>query len=560
MSSSNVSLMTPVTAPAVVIAVASLAILAGCGGSQDATHDARDARSAPGAPAHAARGATTADTHDHGAAGATGVVATCDAHGADASLCYFCDPALRDPSRLWCKEHGRYEDRCLICHPEILDASRLYCNEHGLYEDECFICHPELFETRGDESAGAPTEAVAAAVPPGGSKPAGKEPGGLYCREHDVYESECGICHPELAEHLEPGGALKIRFPSTVSADKAGVTTSNPSRESGEHVVSALGELGYNLNRLARVTPLAGGVVREVHADLGDAVDVGAALVTIASPEIASAKADFLAAAAEETAARRTFERERDLVEKNVSPESDLIDARTRLSSTAAERGAAEQHLLDLGFTRRELDAIARGERPGSAVTLRAPFAGTIVARNAVTGDVVSTGDELLRLADLGELWVTIAVPERDVAGIAPGQRVELRSGTAGLETTATVTWVASHLNASTRMAEVRATIDNPARDWKAGMFVNARIRTGVTGDGFAVPSDAVHTFGGLPFVFVDAGQGLYEVRRVALAGRSGGRSFVAAGLVADDRVVTAQSFLVKSEFQKSRLGAGCVH
>jgi cobalt-zinc-cadmium efflux system membrane fusion protein len=555
MSSSRSSIVTPVTALAAVIAVASIAILAGCGGSQDGTNGAPAARGTPETADPAAGGRATADPHDHDAAADAGGVATCETHDADASLCYFCDPSLRDPSRLWCKEHGRYEDRCLICHPEILDASRLYCKEHGLYEDECFICHPELFGPGGDAAVDAPSGAVVAAMPPGAP-----EPGGLYCREHDVYESECGICHPELAEGLEPGGALKIRFPSTASADKAGVATSYPSRESGEHAVSALGELGYNLNRLARVTPLAGGVVREVHADLGDAVREGAALVTIASPEIASAKADFLAAAAEETAARRTFERERDLVEKNVSPESDLIDARTRLSSTAAERGAAEQHLLDLGFTRRELDAIARGERPGSAVTLRAPFAGTIVARNAVTGDVVSTGDELLRLADLGELWVTIAVPERDVAGIAPGQRVELRSGTAGLETTATVTWVASHLNASTRMAEVRATIDNPARDWKAGMFVNARIRTGVTGDGFAVPSDAVHTFGGLPFVFVDAGQGLYEVRRVALAGRSGGRSFVAAGLVADDRVVTAQSFLVKSEFQKSRLGAGCVH
>jgi cobalt-zinc-cadmium efflux system membrane fusion protein len=372
-------------------------------------------------------------------------------------------------------------------------------------------------------------------------------------------ETECGICHPELAETLQPGAGLKIRFPSTASAEKAGISTSYPTRESSGHTVSAVGELGYNLNRLARVTPLASGVVREVHAELGDTVEPGAPLVTIASPAIASAKADFLSAVAKETAARRTFERETELVEKNVSPESDLIDARAALSTVSAERAAAEQNLRDLGFTAGEVDAVARGDSPGSTVTLRAPFAGTIVARDAVPGDVVSVGTELLRLADLSELWVTIAVPERDAAGIAPGQFVAVRSETADLETTATVTWVASHLNESTRMAEVRATIDNPTRGWKAGMFVNAQIQTGATAAGLAVPTGAVHRFGGHPFVFVEAGDGLYEVRRVDLSGRAGGLAFVSAGLSGDDLVVTAQSFLVKSEFQKSRLGAGCV-
>ncbi|MBW2652294.1 MAG: hypothetical protein JRC57_04295, partial [Deltaproteobacteria bacterium] len=50
-----------------------------------------------------------------------------------------CDPALREPERLWCGEHERYEDRCFICHPEIKEADRLWCEEHKLDEDECFL-------------------------------------------------------------------------------------------------------------------------------------------------------------------------------------------------------------------------------------------------------------------------------------------------------------------------------------------------------------------------------------------------------------------------------------
>ncbi len=68
----------------------------------------------------------------------------CDTHKAPKTLCFICDPSLRDPKRLWCNEHNRYEDRCFLCHPEAQDTTKLYCSEHGLYEDECIICHPEI--------------------------------------------------------------------------------------------------------------------------------------------------------------------------------------------------------------------------------------------------------------------------------------------------------------------------------------------------------------------------------------------------------------------------------
>lgn len=474
-------------------------------------------------------------------------VERCAAHGIDASVCFLCDSTLRDPERLWCGEHGRYEDRCWLCHPDLQDEARLYCNEHGLYEDECFVCHPELVVSGSVEST-SPAKA-------------------LYCGEHDLSEAECGICHPELADGLAPGGALKIRLPGTASAAKAGVVSDSPTPAPVSAAVQALGEVGYDLDRLARVTTLVEGVVRAVHVELGDRVGAGQALVTIASRAVAQAQAEYRAASAAESAALRSFEREQELFALEVSSERDLDEARAGLAAVRAQRGALEQDLLDLGFTSSDLRAIARGERAGSTLVLTAPFAGTVIARDVVPGDVATTGLELLRVARLDEMWVSVAVPERDLAVIAPGQTVEVRSATTGLHTRGVVTWVASELDATTRTAVMRATIANPEGRWKAGMFVDVRIATGAPQDALAVPSDAVHYFGGLPFVFVDLSEGLYEVRRVELSGTSpsGGATvarphlFVTAGLSMHERVVTEQSFLVKSEFQKSRLGAGCV-
>jgi cobalt-zinc-cadmium efflux system membrane fusion protein len=60
------------------------------------------------------------------------------------------------------------------------------------------------------------------------------------------------------------------------------------------------------------------------------------------------------------------------------------------------------------------------------------------------------------------------------------------------------------------------------------------------------------------PFVFVRNSDDLYSLRRVAVGSTRGDSVEVIAGLDQSDEVVTTGSFIVMSEFLKSRLGAGC--
>ena len=108
----------------------------------------------------------------------------CNEHDLPEEECFICHPELRQKGRLWCKEHGRYEDRCWLCHPDLEDKERPYCEKHFLYLDECEHLHRENL---------------------GKKKPAhshahqGSE-NQLWCKEHDMPEEECFICHPELRE------------------------------------------------------------------------------------------------------------------------------------------------------------------------------------------------------------------------------------------------------------------------------------------------------------------------------------------------------------------------
>ena len=63
----------------------------------------------------------------------------------------------------------------------------------------------------------------------------------------------------------------------------------------------------------------------------------------------------------------------------------------------------------------------------------------------------------------------------------------------------------------------------------------------------------------GNDFVFVRDESDLFALRRVALGNALAGNVEVLLGLNSTDSVVTEGSFIVMSEFLKSRLGAGCV-
>jgi cobalt-zinc-cadmium efflux system membrane fusion protein len=472
----------------------------------------------------------------------------CLAHAVSASLCFICDADLREPGRLWCHEHGRYEDRCFICHPELREENRLFCEEHGLYEDECFFCHPELTP---EESSAAPAET--------GERLASPAADALYCREHDVYEAECGICQPALADNLAPGQGLKIRLPSAASETTANIVAERPRPGPAQRSVRAVGELRFNQNRLVHITPLTDGVVLRVHANLGQKVTEGQVLAELRSPRIAAAKAELLKAAAEETVSSEAVSRARRLHDQNVMSDRDLYDAEARHTTALAGLRAAEQILLDLGFDEKALERIVSEREPTSVLALVAPFAGTVVERDAVVGDVVAMGDRVFSVADLGTLWLSLAVSEIEVVHLRVGQRVEIRSHALDGDIDGEITWISSRLNETTRMAEVIAVVDNPDATLRAGMFVDASIIVGESSASLLVPRDTVHRFGGKPFVFVRLTGDLYELRRVETIAASGDLTAVTAGLAGRELVAVEQSYFLKSEFQKSRLGAGCV-
>jgi cobalt-zinc-cadmium efflux system membrane fusion protein len=462
-------------------------------------------------------------------------------HSAD-ETCFICDPAKRDAGRLWCSEHARYEDRCWICQPQLEDADRAYCEEHFLYEDECHLCNPALL---GDASATSSRDGAPA----------------LFCHEHGVDEIECGICQPQLAGTLEAGESLLVRMPSARSAELAGLTLEHPNRGTASALISLLGEVRYNGNRLAKLTPLAPGVITDIRVDVGDQVEEGQILAVINSVAVAQAKSAYLSKIAEVEARTTVFEREQKLVNENIAARRDLQDAQAALKLAELEVRRTHQQLINLGFTESEVADIAAEQSSSSDLYVRAPFAGSVVERTAVLGEAADSEESLFEIADLSTMWIELAVPEEQAFQIERGGEIVASvRALPELEIPGQITWISPRIDERTRMVRARATVQNDRGILRHGMFTEVSAMIGGTSNSLLVPGEAVHEIDGTSFVFVRQEPDLFAVRRVDVGPRSpSGTVAILAGLNETEAVVSGGSFTMKTEFLKSRLGAGCV-
>ncbi|MEZ6163727.1 MAG: efflux RND transporter periplasmic adaptor subunit [Phycisphaerales bacterium] len=462
-------------------------------------------------------------------------------HSAD-EACFICDPAKRDEGRLWCSEHARYEDRCWICQPQLEDADRAYCEEHFLYEDECHLCNPALL---GDASA----------TPSRDGAPS------LFCHEHGVDEIECGICQPQLAGTLEAGESLLVRMPSARSAELAGLTLEQPNRGDASASISLLGEVRYNGNRLAKLTPLAPGVITDIRVDVGDQVEEGQILAVINSVAVAQAKSAYLSKIAEVEARTTVFEREQKLVNENIAARRDFQDAQAALKLAELEVRRTHQQLINLGFTESEVADIAAEQSSSSDLYVRAPFAGSVVERTAVLGEAADSEGSLFEIADLSTMWIELAVPEEQAFQIERGGEIVASvRALPELEIPGQITWISPRIDERTRMVRARATVQNDRGILRHGMFTEVSAMIGGTSNSLLVPGEAVHEIDGTSFVFVRQEPDLFAVRRVDVGPRTAsGTIAILAGLTETESVVTGGSFTMKTEFLKSRLGAGCV-
>jgi membrane fusion protein, multidrug efflux system len=275
------------------------------------------------------------------------------------------------------------------------------------------------------------------------------------------------------------------------------------------------------------------GVVQKINFESGAPVRQGQVLIAL---DTSQEEAQRAAAEAQRDLARVKFQRVQALHQQNVLADADL-------DQSTAELKQAEANVSEIEAT------IARK-------TIRAPFSGVLGIRQVDLGQYLKSGDPIVPLQALDPVYVNFSVPQQQVYALHPGGEVRVDSEEmSGFTAAGRVTAVNSVADEATRNVQVQATIRNPDRALRPGMFLQVQAVLGDATPVIALPSSAVaHApYGDSVFIIQQMqgkdGRSYRGVRQqfVKLGNERGDQVAIVSGVKEGDEVATSGVFKLRN-------------
>jgi cobalt-zinc-cadmium efflux system membrane fusion protein len=315
--------------------------------------------------------------------------------------------------------------------------------------------------------------------------------------------------------------------------------------------IAVPGRIGINADRQARIVPKLSGTVARINKQLGEKVAENDVLAVLESRDMADGKADYLAAWRAEELADSTLQREERLWKQKVTAEQDYLNARNAHQLAKIKLDLARQRLHTMGLAEAEIEALpaVTDEKTFRLYDIRSPISGRVTARNLMRGQFVGTEKEVFTIADLGTVWVDMAIAPGDLGFAKEGQKVLVQSG--ARRASGKVVALSPAIDPDTRSAKAIAEIDNRSGEWKLGDFVSAQLIAGQQAVSLLVPREAIQTVKGAKVVFVSRGGG-FKMRPVTTGREVSTNVEIISGLEFAETIATKGTFVLKAELGKA--------
>ncbi|ELX08350.1 cation efflux system protein CzcB [Janthinobacterium sp. HH01] len=354
-----------------------------------------------------------------------------------------------------------------------------------------------------------------------------------------------------IAEKAEAGGDKVV----TLSADEgatSGVHTAVLEQQIFADQLTVTATIEPAQDRYASIAPRISGKVNRVMVGLGEQVRAGQSLALVDSIEAGEAQSAYAQAVTELSVARSAAERAERLQADQIIPQKDVLRAQADLEKAKAIARAAGDRRHALGLNGRDGET----SKTPSIFPVTAPFAGTVVDKKAVLGELAQPDKPLFAIADMSHVWIETNLFEKDLARVKPGAQAVVTVAAYGSEAfRGKVTYISSVMDKETRTVKARVEVPNPEGKLKLGMFASAAISTEGSQKSLMLPNEAVVLVQGQPTVFVKRGEG-FDTRAVELGDKRQGLVEIKGGVKTGETVVTQGAYALKAKLLKSQISA----
>lgn len=281
------------------------------------------------------------------------------------------------------------------------------------------------------------------------------------------------------------------------------------------------------------VTADVAGRVTEILFTPGATVKAGAPLVQLFDkPE----QSDLASFKAQTLAANLALDRAKTLAAKSFGPQATVDQAQAAFDQANA--------------------AVAKTEAVISQKLVKAPFDGDLGVRRVELGQFLSAGTQIVSLTDLSKLFLNFTATEKDRAILDVGQVVRVVvDAYPGRVFEGKITTIEPQINTDTRNVRIQATLDNPDKILKPGMFATTKVELPPEAPVVTVPETSVdYTLYGDSVYLIeetktDDGKSTFKATRtfVKTGNRVNGKAVILSGLKAGDRVVAVGQLKLQS-------------
>lgn len=273
-----------------------------------------------------------------------------------------------------------------------------------------------------------------------------------------------------------------------------------------------------------------GGKVSQRLVEIGDRVTAGQPIAKLDPKDLAlqleSAEAEFAAASANLNQTTAEDARYRTLTQRGFASTADLD----------RKQVAKEEAVGRLERARRSLD-LARNQL--AYADLAAGVDGVVISTAAEPGQVVASGQTVVRIARLDEKEAAVALPETALAAARAGTATVSLWADPGKVYAAHLRELSPQADATSRTYAARFTLDDPDDRVALGMTATVTLRAPGSVDVARLPLSAVFDRGAGPKVFVvEPSTNALAARPVTIAGYTSDAALVSSGVANGDKVV----------------------
>ena len=286
------------------------------------------------------------------------------------------------------------------------------------------------------------------------------------------------------------------------------------------HYLDIQGNVNTKENIL--IQPEFNGTLTSLTVKAGDRVSKGQILGRVddagMSSQLASAENQY-------NLAKTTFERQKNLWDKKIGSEIQYLQAQTQMVSAQKQVAQIRAQL--------------------SKTVIRAPFSGTIDEVFAEKGQVVGPSAQgLMRIVNLGNMYVSTSVPETYIGKLKVGDQVDVYLTSLGKTYKGKVRQVGNFINPNNRSFGIEVSVPNPDNLLRPNQVAKLKITDYTSKDAIVVPTNVIQEDGkGDKYVYIVAestGKTGTAKKVVITVGKSSDNvTEILSGLSADDIIVT---------------------